>query len=720
MDRYVQLLVIKTNLIKEAMMRVSLLWLQPRLFWRWSRLLVALAIVAAMLSIARPTYAAAFTVTKPDDTNDGVCDASDCSLREAIVAANAAAGADIITVPAGTYQITLNPGPDENAGASGDFDITDSITINGAGAANTIITAADADRVFDINPFGGCTCTVNLSGLAIQHGKGFASNFNIGGGIFIGPNTTISISNSTIANNQSQTSTGGAIENRGTLTLTSVTVQNNTAFGLGGAINSTGSLTISNSTFTNNSAEAGGALYINTASTKSASINTSTFQNNHSVTTSGGTTDDGGAIAINTDGSVSITKSTFSGNTSANNGSAIYFNDSATEPTAIATLSMSYNRIAGNTASGLGSGLFCASGTATAEQNWWGCNTGPSAAPCDRVSGAVDFDPWLRLTHTASPGSVNGGGTSTLTASFLTDSANGAVSASNLDALIGVPITFNNAVLGALSNAQPTIQSNGTATATFTAGSTTGTGSADATVDSQTVTANITITRPGTTVTSIDRSASSPTNTGSVAWTVVFANAVSGLTASNFTLANTGLGGAPAITAVTPAGGAPATSWTVTASTGSGDGTLGLSLANDTGLDYALTNLPFTGQAYTIDRTAPTVTINQAAGQADPTDSVPINFTVVFNEPVTGFTNGDVTLSGTAGATTALVSGSGTTYNVAVSGITSIGTVIASIPLGVATDAAGNGNAASTSADNSVAVSIVPQWHIYLPLLRVP
>ena len=48
---------------------------------------------------------------------------------------------------------------------------------------------------------------------------------------------------------------------------------------------------------------------------------------------------------------------------------------------------------------------------------------------------------------------------------------------------------------------------------------------------------------------------------------------------------------------------------------------------------------------------APTVTINQAAGQADPTGASPINFTVVFSEAVTGFASADVTLSGTAGGT---------------------------------------------------------------------
>src|SRR5437773_1977871 len=101
--------------------------------------------------------------------------------------------------------------------------------------------------------------------------------------------------------------------------------------------------------------------------------------------------------------------------------------------------------------------------------------------------------------------------------------------------------------------------------------------------------------------------------------------------------------------------------------------------------------------------TRPTVTINQAASQADPTSTSPINFTAAFSEPVSGFTGTDVTLSGTAGGTkTATVSGGPSTYNVAVSGMTSSGTVLASIPAGVASDAAGNLNTASTSTDNSV------------------
>ena len=99
----------------------------------------------------------------------------------------------------------------------------------------------------------------------------------------------------------------------------------------------------------------------------------------------------------------------------------------------------------------------------------------------------------------------------------------------------------------------------------------------------------------------------------------------------------------------------------------------------------------------------PTVTINQAAGQADPTAPSPINFTAVFSAAVTGFTTSDVVITGTAGGTkTVTVTGSGTTYNVAVSGMTTSGTVIATIPAGVAANASAQGNLASTSTDNTV------------------
>jgi LPXTG-site transpeptidase (sortase) family protein len=107
-----------------------------------------------------------------------------------------------------------------------------------------------------------------------------------------------------------------------------------------------------------------------------------------------------------------------------------------------------------------------------------------------------------------------------------------------------------------------------------------------------------------------------------------------------------------------------------------------------------------------LDSTHSAVTVNQGAAQADPTNVSPINFTVVFSKPVTGFTNADVTIGGTAGATTATLTevapNDGTTYNVAISGMTRDGTVTVSIPADAAQDIAGNGNTASTSTDNTV------------------
>ena len=86
---------------------------------------------------------------------------------------------------------------------------------------------------------------------------------------------------------------------------------------------------------------------------------------------------------------------------------------------------------------------------------------------------------------------------------------------------------------------------------------------------------------------------------------------------------------------------------------------------------------------------APTVSINQEASQADPTNASPVNFTAVFNEAVSGFATGDVTVGGTAGPTTATVTeiapNDGTTYNVAVTGMTGDGTVTATIASDVAT-----------------------------------
>src|SRR5437867_3783416 len=192
-----------------------------------------------------------------------------------------------------------------------------------------------------------------------------------------------------------------------------------------------------------------------------------------------------------------------------------------------------------------------------------------------------------------------------------------------------------------------------------------------------------------------ERTSAAPIN-----FTAVISEPVSGFTGTDVTISGTAGG----TKTVTVRGGPSTYNVAVSGMTTGGTviATIAAGVANDAAgnLNTASTS---TDNSVSFDATPPTVTINQAAGQADPTSASPINFTAVFSEPVSGFTGADVTIGGTAGGTkTVTVSGGPSTYTVAVSGMTTGGTVIATIAAGVATDAAGNLNTASTSTDNSV------------------
>ena len=168
------------------------------------------------------------------------------------------------------------------------------------------------------------------------------------------------------------------------------------------------------------------------------------------------------------------------------------------------------------------------------------------------------------------------------------------------------------------------------------------------------------------TVTSINLASANPTNAASVSWTVTFSASVTGVSSSNFTLVNSGLGGTPAITSVTGSG----NTRTVTASTGTGSGTLGLNMTNTTGVSPALTNLPFTtGQVYTMDGTAPVVS-SLARVNPTPTALASVSWTVTFSESVTSVNAADFALvqaGGVSGALITSVTGSGTSWTVTAS-----------------------------------------------------
>lgn len=425
-------------------------------------------------------HAQSITVTTTVDENNGNTGSiallqgtpggAGISLREAIIASNNEPnGASIIiTIPAGTYNLSLFTAGETSSAynaASGDLDIlaatvaatSKTITINGAGAASTIINQTVAgERVIEVHAGSGAafpgSITFTINGVTLSGGNPSGSS---GGAILAGrPGDITNVTNCILSNNIS-TNSGGA------LSVSSGSASHN--------------LTVTGCTFSNNTSNgSGAAISFNGNGTSIVLIDQNKFINNTSTASNGG--------AINISGTspgpnvCNITRNTFTGNTADLGGSCI-------NAINVVTINVNYNRIVGNNsiaASGkmiLGSGGVI--GTFNTDNNWWGVNTGPSAAD---ITGSTPAN-WLQLKTTANPTQLCTGGVSTITTGFLLNSVNSAISVSNLTPeIIGLPVTFT-AVLGSLSAAQPSIQANGTATVTFTAGGSNGAGSVNAQVD---------------------------------------------------------------------------------------------------------------------------------------------------------------------------------------------------------------------------------------------
>lgn len=248
---------------------------------------VLLAAVACSALLIAPSLAQAntpLTVTKTADTNDGACN-TDCSLREAITAANAAAGDDTISLPAGLY--TLNrTGAGENLNDTGDLDIANngSVTITGAGARTTTINGNATDRVLDVQS----GANLSASGLTITNGKvGTTEN---GGGIR--NNGSLTLTDAAVSENLAGdagtcNSRGGGIagDSATALVLTRVAVIGNQASCDGGGIDTDlGTFTATDSTIAGNTmlnSNAGGAgLDFDTAGTVQFSNDTIAFNTN--------------------------------------------------------------------------------------------------------------------------------------------------------------------------------------------------------------------------------------------------------------------------------------------------------------------------------------------------------------------------------------------------------------------------------------------------------
>lgn len=223
-----------------------------------------IVLVAAALPVHMPATAApqTFTVTKTVDTADGVCGA-DCSLREAISAANANPGPDTVILPAGTYTLTLTTTLEDD-NADGDLDIRGDLTLIGAGAATTAIVAAGGDRVFHLL----ATASVTITGVTLR-GNGEVPGS--GGVILVMPGTSLTLRDSIVRDGRA--GRGGGIEVLGngvdlasaSATIERVTFTGNRAGSLGGALSvfNGGDASLTNVTITGNSAgNSGGGISV--------------------------------------------------------------------------------------------------------------------------------------------------------------------------------------------------------------------------------------------------------------------------------------------------------------------------------------------------------------------------------------------------------------------------------------------------------------------------
>jgi len=196
-----------------------------------------------------------------------------CTLRAAIMEANRTPNAGAtITLPAGTYTLAIDP-HDTDDETNGDLNLSvppgytpGPTTIDGDGAATTIIDANGKDRVLSV----AGTRTVTITGVTFRNG------------LTTGP--------------------GGGIASVGTLTLTDITLSNNAAGAEGGGIhNALGTLQVNVGRFTGNTASAGGGIW----STGFVQVANSTFDGNI-VTGKGG--------GIYSEGSLGLLFDVLSGN----------------------------------------------------------------------------------------------------------------------------------------------------------------------------------------------------------------------------------------------------------------------------------------------------------------------------------------------------------------------------------------------------------------------
>jgi CSLREA domain-containing protein len=210
----------------------------------------ALAVVLAVLAVPVTASAVPRNVNTTADGFDQACtpEPGGCTLRDAITVA---LDGDVVNVPAGIYVLTTG----NELGTSVD------LTINGAGARQTIISGGNATKLLYLF---GSSMTVN--GVTLTAGNGNGEVTGSGGAVYVDGSSTLVLNNSAVTN--SSANIGGGVYNEGTLALLRTTISGNRALaGNGGGIYQEGFETsertlVATSTISGNSATgAGGAIY---------------------------------------------------------------------------------------------------------------------------------------------------------------------------------------------------------------------------------------------------------------------------------------------------------------------------------------------------------------------------------------------------------------------------------------------------------------------------
>ena len=284
------------------------------------------ALTLALLG-AGGAQARTYEVTARSDHKPGACTAADCTLREAVIAANRHRGADTIVLPSRKrYKLALASTGEDKA-VNGDLDVTSGpLTIVHRGRGTATIDANKTDRVFDIGK-----ASTTLDKLTIIGGYSNKTDADgDGGGIVVGDlgDAPLTILRSRIIHNRAPWvgGNGGGIDSDSSrlVKLIDSEVSNNDSGGSGGGIEASpdGQVLIQRTTISRNKgAQAGGVMVFGPP----VRIVESTVADN--VAAAGPDVEgDGGGIYVDTKGRLDLTNSTVANNGAYTSGGGIFAN----------------------------------------------------------------------------------------------------------------------------------------------------------------------------------------------------------------------------------------------------------------------------------------------------------------------------------------------------------------------------------------------------------